>query len=128
MALCSGDRKMLFILLPFIVIGMVLVYRGEFGSIFYMPEWSLASSVLFGQAIARFAGAAAEGTRGERVSLTIAVLIVVCLVPSLVILSMALLGNPVTTRLAVAQMVLFAVALFCGFLAAVIAKITFKKL
>jgi hypothetical protein len=43
-AICELIAEVLFIILPFIVTGIVFTYKGESSRLLYMPEWSLAAS------------------------------------------------------------------------------------
>ena len=54
-AFISALSEMLFVLLPFIVIGITLAYRREFRTILFLPEWSIVSAVIVGQSIVKLA-------------------------------------------------------------------------
>jgi ABC-type polysaccharide transport system permease subunit len=106
--------EFLFILLPFVVSGIVFSYRGEFSRLLYMPEWSLAASVLVGQALVKFisgmlANSGKYTVHWERIALAISFLIVLCLVPSLIILSLVLSADAPSRGLAIAQLVMFVI-------------------
>jgi hypothetical protein len=112
--------EFLFILLPFIVSGIVFSYKGDLSRLLTMPEWSLAASVLIGQSLVKFisgmlANKDVYTARWERVALAISFLIVVGLVPSLIILSLVLVDGVHTGRLMIAQGGIFALAVVVFF-------------
>lgn len=105
--------EFLFILLPFVVSGIVFSSKGEYLSLLQMPEWSLAAAVLFGQSLVKFISGilANKGTyraRWERVALGIAFLIVVGLVPCLIVLSLILMRGHPSLALSFVQIGIFA--------------------
>jgi hypothetical protein len=112
--------ELLFAALPFIVFAIVLWAKSDLGRFFYMPELSLASAVLLGQAIARFtAGVLAAITTARTATstdnkfahaLTVFILtfaIVLGLVPVLVVLVLVVMAPEPNTNLAWAQGILF---------------------
>jgi ABC-type polysaccharide transport system permease subunit len=87
--------EFMFILLPFVVSGIVFSYKGDYSKMLGMHEWSLAASVLIGQSLVKFisgmlANRDVYTAHWERVALAISFLIVAGLVPSLIILSLVL--------------------------------------
>lgn len=111
----SVAGETLFILLPMIVIGVVLGLRGEIHRLIYIPEWSLVNAVIVGQAVFKmFYGVLHFNTRHTgSLILTVAVAIVLLLVPTLIVLSFILVIPPdqVPKSLAIGQLVLFAAGL-----------------
>jgi hypothetical protein len=105
--------ELLFAALPFIVFAIVLWAKGDLGHFLYMPELSLASAVLLGQAIARFTAGALVVTRTikkprpEPVILFLTFANVLGLVPVLVVLVLTLMAPVPKTNLAWAQGILF---------------------
>ena len=105
--------ELLFAALPFIVFAIVLWAKGNLGHFFFMPELSLASAVLLGQAIARFTAGVLVGIRKakkgrhEPVVLFLTFALVLGLVPVLVVLVLVLMAPEPTTNLAWAQGILF---------------------
>jgi hypothetical protein len=101
---------LLFVLLPFIVIAVVLGHRSQIYSVFYIPEWSLASALIIGQSVVKFTSmTVGQGEYAQRVGLIIACMIVLGLVPCLVVLTFVLTSGLVSTGLATAQVVFFVV-------------------
>lgn len=115
-AFASASSELLFVLLPFIVIGITLAHRGEFRTILFIPEWSIVSAVVAGQTIVKLASAGIGKTnvKKEAIVLIISLLLVCLLVPILIILAIALTSQGISTSLAVIQAFLFllSVALF----------------
>jgi uncharacterized Tic20 family protein len=116
-ALCLIMAEVLFFLLPFIIIGMVLFYGGNVRRLFYQPEWSLAASVLCGQAVVKLISGFLSRPYGdgrtawEKISLWITSVIVLCLAPSLLILSLILTAKKPSKALVISQVVFFFVGL-----------------
>jgi len=114
--------EFLFILLPFVVSGIVFSYKGDYPKLLHMPEWSLAASVLIGQSLVKFisgmlANSSTYIAHWERVALGVAFLIVICLAPSLIILCLVLVEGALSPGLMIAQVAIFAVgvAVFFAF-------------
>lgn len=115
--------EVLFMILPFVVTGIVFSYQGVLLKLIYLPEWSLASSVLMGQALVKYISAILSSQNRtelpwQRVALNLSFLIVLGLVPSLLILSLVLIAEPYSysNRLAVSQIVLFIFGLISFFI------------
>jgi len=106
--------EVLFVLLPMIVIGIVLGLRGEIRRFIYIPEWSLVNAVIVGQSVMKmFYGTLRFTTRRSgTLILTVAVAIVLLLVPTLIILAFILVSSSVSSRVAATQLVLFASGLY----------------
>lgn len=119
-------RKSLFVFLPLLVLSILFVSRSKPESILHSAEWSFAASILCGQAVVKLIRSMVErgGFHGERVGLLATVILVFGLVPSLVVLSLILLGEPDPPSLLLvrAQFGLFAVGviayLLCAFASA----------
>jgi hypothetical protein len=108
-AFASASTEMLFVLLLIIVIGITLSHRGELGTLFYIPEWSIVSAVICGQAIVKLTSASV-GDRHvikETIVLIISILLVCVLVPVLIILAITLTSAMISTKMAIAQAVFF---------------------
>jgi len=46
--------ELAFLLVPFIVICIAHLYKADLNTVLYSPYWSIASSILIGQALIRF--------------------------------------------------------------------------
>jgi len=96
-ALSIACAEFLFVLLPLIVITLVLIFKGEgFAEIAASHEWSIGSAILGGQTLVRFVSGLTKARRPswQRVSLAVAGLFVLTVVPALVILAMIIIGGP----------------------------------
>jgi uncharacterized membrane protein len=111
-ATLTATSEILFVLLPFIVIGITLAHRGEFRAILFIPEWSIVSAVIVGQSIVKIASTTLgkDEVRKEPVVFTISVLLVCLLVPILVILAIELTSQTISLRLAITQAIFFALS------------------
>jgi hypothetical protein len=108
----SATTELLFVLLPFIVIGITLAHRAEFRTILFIPEWSIVSAVIVGQSIVKLASASVGriNVKREPVILVLSVLLVCLLAPILVILSIALTSPRISITMALAQAIFFALS------------------
>ena len=85
--------------------------------------WSIASSTLIGQALIRFVSrllqsrAHDSAISWEKVTLLFSVLVVLCLIPSLVVLLLMLISTQPSAYLGIAQVILFVfgVSLYLAF-------------
>jgi hypothetical protein len=106
--------EVLFVVVPFIVIGAVVIYQGHFRSLLLMPEWSIVGAVIGGQTIVKFLKAIHNLKQSDvdRVILAVTALIVLVVIPDLCILTIVLLSPSISIYLAITQGVLFSVSLF----------------
>jgi FtsH-binding integral membrane protein len=105
--------ELLFVILPFIVIGITLAYRNEIRSLLFIPEWSIVSAVIAGQAIVRFASLAMgrKNVRKEHIVLGVTLMLVIVLAPTLLILVFVLTASLISNALAITQGVFFVLSL-----------------
>jgi hypothetical protein len=107
-AAISATSEILFVVLPFIVIGITLAHRGEFRTILYIPEWSIVSAVIVGQSIVKIASTLGrDKVKKEPIVLVISALLVCLLVPILIILAIALTSQTISFSLAITQAIFF---------------------
>ncbi|HXM60186.1 MAG TPA: hypothetical protein VN950_04965 [Terriglobales bacterium] len=108
-ALTTATSELLFVLLPFIVIGIGLAHRGEIRTIFFIPEWSIVSAVIVGQTIVKVASASVGNIHVKKhpIILIMTILLVCLLVPILSILAIVLTSPNISTTLAATQAVFF---------------------
>jgi hypothetical protein len=105
--------ELAFLLGPFVVVGLAYLYKGDLHTVLYTPYWSIASSVLIGQALIRFivrllqSNAHDPSISWERVTVIFSVLVVLGLIPSMLVLLLVLISPQPSFYLAVAQLVLF---------------------
>jgi len=105
--------ELAFLLVPFVVIGFAYLYKGDLRNVIYTPYWSIASSVLIGQALIRFiirllqSNVHDPAISWERVTVIFSVLIVLGLIPSLMVLLLVLISTQPSLYLGVAQLILF---------------------
>jgi hypothetical protein len=104
------NAELLFILLPFIVVGIIFSSKGEFSNFIRAPEWSLASSILIGQSIVKLISGLLSKPRKviwEKTAELISVMIVILLVPTLIILFLIMTTEIPSIGLIVAQFIFF---------------------
>src|ERR1700756_3515315 len=85
----SASTELMFVLLPFIVIGIALAHMGEFRTLLFIPEWSIVSAVIVGQSIVKVASSSIGRVNVDKewIVLAISILLVCLLVPILIILA-----------------------------------------
>jgi hypothetical protein len=108
-AIFGASSELLFVVLPFIVIGITLAHRGEFRSFLLIPEWSIVSAVIVGQSIVKitFNALGEPKIKKEAITFVIAILLVFLLVPILIVLAIVLTSQNITTTLAASQAIFF---------------------
>ena len=108
-AFTRATSETLIVLLPFIVIGIALAHRGELRTIFFIPEWSIVSAVVVGQALVKVASFSIGSLRvhKEPVILIMSVLLVCLLVPILMVLAITLTSGSVSVAMATTQAAIF---------------------
>src|SRR5262249_31831180 len=83
----SAVSDLFFVLLPFVVIFIVLAFRGHLNDLFSISEWSIATPVVAGQGIARVVSVAVNrSVVREGIVFMVTLAIVLLLVPSLIVL------------------------------------------
>lgn len=102
----------LFIILPFIVIAIVKIYSSDLYGFLSAPDWSFASSILFGQLLVKMVSGSLihQKVRWQRVSFLIAIILVCGLIPSLTTLTLILVSNGESTFVVNTQLILFFLA------------------
>jgi len=105
--------ELAFLLLPFIVIGFGYLYKGDLHNVLYTPYWSIASTVLIGQALIRFivrllqSNAHDPELSWERVTVIFSVLTVLGFIPSVLVLLLVLISPQPSFYLGIGQLILF---------------------
>lgn len=108
--------ELAFLLAPFVVIVLAHLYKPDLHNIFYTPYWSIAASLLIGQAMIRCIIQLLQSKphdptiSWERVTLIFSLLIVLGLIPSLLVLLLVVISNEPSVYLVVAQLILFVFA------------------
>lgn len=102
----------LFIFLPFLVIGIIKIYKADFSTFFQAADWSFAASILFGQVIVKLVSGLVIHSKAkwQRVVVLLSFILVLGLVPSLVVLALILIDGGVSSFLVKTQLVLFSLA------------------
>ena len=113
-ALIAQISELLFALLPFAVVFLIFAYQNKGWESYLMaPEWAFASALLFGQTIVKVVQGTLRSGPGiivPVVGLTISVLIVLGLVPSMVLLALILTATAAPLWIGISQVVLAVIA------------------
>jgi hypothetical protein len=104
--------EIIIVLVPFIITGIVFTSQGKFLKILSKEEWSLAASILSGQAMVKLVSGFLSSTRygrpaHDKVILWIVLIMVVCFIPSLVILVLIMTNDPPPFYLVLSQILMF---------------------
>jgi hypothetical protein len=114
--------EFIFIVLPFVVSGLAFIHNGQLSRLLSTSEWSLAASVLIGQAWMRLVSGAssAEKQDGEvhwkMIHVTMAVTFVLALVPSVMVLTFVLTDKEISIGWSIFQIILFVIGVILFFL------------
>lgn len=102
----------LFIFLPFLVIGIIKIYKSDFSTFFQAADWSFAASILFGQVIVKLVSGSVihKKSKWQRVVVLLSFILVLGLVPSLIVLALILIDGGTSSFLVNMQLVLFTLA------------------
>jgi hypothetical protein len=121
-AIAKVSTELLFIVLPFIIVGIVLYYRGSTTHLLYIPEWAIAATVLQGQVLVKFIttlfvvskedGFNLDTARG---SFIFTILLTFCFVPTILVLVFVFLSEVPSFNLAILQIISFIVAVLVFF-------------
>jgi hypothetical protein len=115
-AAASLSAELAFTLLPLLLILMVLFHAGRPADWWSSAEWSFAAAILFGQALVKLMTGLSRGGQAAAgsVALTVALILVFGLAPSLFVLTHVLIANEGAHQpafwLRAAQIVLFVIA------------------
>jgi hypothetical protein len=102
--------EFLFVLLPLLVLAIVDLSNGKsYDEVLASPEWSFGAAILFGQTIFKLVAGTLRAKAGgwEPIALTVALLIVLGLVPSLIVLAEVLTKSPAGRGLVIFQISMF---------------------
>lgn len=107
-----------FIVLPFVVILIINLSRGEWTKIIQTSDWSMASTLLFGQTVVKIIMGVASQEHSfnyQGFGLISALIIVFGLIPSIIILVLFQFSQNLSSGLIITQFVLLGIAI-CVFL------------
>ena len=118
--LTSLLAELCFFALPFIVISIIDLTKGEWIKLIQTSDWALVSTLLFGQTIVKIVMGVASREQSfphQNYGLLTALIIVLGLVPSITILTIFQIYSTLSIALIIAQFVLlvFAIATFLIF-------------
>jgi len=106
-----------FIIMPFIVMTIIFAFKHKLEEMLFVPEWSLAASVMFGQTIIKIIHSIGKYSvrytiYQYRLGMYLSFIIIIGLVPSLVILSIINSFNKqeIPNWIYIIQIILFIIA------------------
>ena len=113
-AASEHGTELLFVCMPFIVLIIVFAYKNQFSRILYSSEWAMGASILLAQTIVRSIKSALSfhSIRPGALGFILSLIIVLLFVPSLLILALVLVSDPIPLGLAIAQIAFFIIALY----------------
>jgi uncharacterized membrane protein YsdA (DUF1294 family) len=122
--------ELAFISLPFIVILIVNLSKGDWIRLLQTSDWALAATLLFGQTIVKIImGVAARehAFHHQNFGLISALIIVLGLVPSILIVAIFQLNQDLSIGLVIAQFVLLGAAVYAFLLFGTIGQILYSN-
>lgn len=106
----------IFYLLPFIILLIIRLAQGEFFNLLIISDWSIASTIMYGQLIVKLSSALAATNRQKKIpAVTLYLTVLVCLglvVNVVVYVLMLIMAN---ASIGIAQLFLFVLASVCHF-------------
>lgn len=119
-----------FTFLPFIVILIVNLSKGDWIKLIQTADWALASTLLYGQTIVKIIMGVASREHAfnyQNFGLVSALIIALGLVPSILIVAIFELNQNISTGLIIAQFVLLGLAIYVFLLFGTIGQILFSN-
>lgn len=104
-----------FIFLPFIVILIINLSKGDWSKLIQTADWALASTILFGQTIVKIIMGLASREQSfnyQNFGLVSSLIIILGLIPSILIISIFELNQNISTALIVIQFILLGLAIY----------------
>lgn len=119
-----------FIFLPFIVILIINLSKGDWIKLIQTSDWALAATLLFGQTIVKIImGVAARehAFHHQNFGLVGALIIVLGLAPSILIVAIFQINQSLSIGLAIAQFILLGVAIYVFLLFGTIGQVLYSN-
>jgi hypothetical protein len=114
--------ELLFTILPFVIVAIVLSFRGTISHVVYIPEWAIAATVLEGLVLVKFISVFFIIVKLEQTAemmswgaFIFAILLMICFVPTVLVLVFVFLETEISGKLAVLQVIAFVVAVLVFF-------------
>lgn len=106
----------IFYLLPFIILLIVRLAQGEFSSLLLISDWSIASTIMYGQLIVKLSSALASTNREKKIpAITLYLTILVCLGLAVNVVVYVLMIIMPSVGVGIFQLILFGLASVCHF-------------
>ena len=107
----------IFVLLPFIILVIVKFAQDKSSELILLSDWSIASSIIYGQLIVKLSTALASTTKSKKMpGITFNITILVCLGLAINIVIYVLMLTMPSYRIGIIQLALFFMATLCHFI------------
>lgn len=106
----------IFFLLPFVILFIVRVAQGKSSDLILMSDWSIASTIVYGQLIVKLSSALASTNRDKKIpAITLYLTGLVCLGLVINVVVYVLMLIMPSVKIGIAQLILFVLASVCHF-------------
>ncbi len=106
----------MFYLLPFIILLIIRLAQGNPSELLLVSDWSIASTIMYGQLIVKLSSALAATSKGKNISsITLYLTVLVCLGLVVNVVVYVLMLVIPSVGIGIAQLVLFGLASICHF-------------
>jgi hypothetical protein len=106
----------IFYLLPFIILLIIRLAEGRFSELLLISDWSIASTIMYGQLIVKLSSALAATNRDKKIpAITLYLTVLVCLGLVVNVVVYVLMLIMPSAGIGITQLVLFALASICHF-------------
>jgi hypothetical protein len=106
----------IFYLLPFIILMIIRLAEGRFSELLLISDWSIASTIMYGQLIVKLSSALAATNRDKKIpAITLYLTVLVCLGLVVNVVVYVLMLIMPSAEIGITQLTLFALASICHF-------------
>jgi hypothetical protein len=106
----------IFYLLPFIILLIIRLAQDKFSDLLLISDWSIASTIMYGQIIVKLSSALASTNREKKIpAITLYLTILVCLGLVVNVVVYVLMLVMPSVGIGIVQLILFALASVCHF-------------
>lgn len=108
----------IFYIIPFIILTIVRIAQGtEIGFLILISDWSIASTIMFGQVVVKLCSALVSTSRSKKIpAITLYLTVLVCFGLLVNIVVYALMLITPSTGIGIFQLILFIFASLCHFI------------
>lgn len=107
----------IFYLLPFMIMIIIRLAQNEFSGLLLISDWSIASTIMYGQLIVKLSSALASTNREKKIpAITLYLTILVCLGLVVNVVVYVLMLVMPSVGIGIAQLILFGLSSVCHFI------------